>query len=189
MTSTLKVGLLLALCSVPAQAQSPPPLRAVIVVRHGEKATSPKENPPLSEAGQARARALLDALRDAGVTTVITTEQRRTRDTGTPLVEALHPAGVVVPTSPNKQEHANAVAVAVRKAGGTVLVIDHQLTMPLIMAALGGPTVQTVCDVEFSNLYLLLPADAAHFKLIRSHYGAADPPHAEGCHISPVSPP
>jgi broad specificity phosphatase PhoE len=179
--------LLLVLAPIAGQAQTP--LRAVIVVRHGEKAHTPKENPPLSPAGQARAQALLAALRDAGVTTVITTEQRRTRDTGAPLVAAVHPAIVVVPTSHDRREHARAVAAAVRKAGGTVLVIDHQLTMPLIIAELGGPQVATVCDVEFSNLYLLLPADSAHVRLIRSHYGEPDPPHGAGCHISPVSPP
>jgi broad specificity phosphatase PhoE len=180
-------GLMLALWAPLAQAQIP--LRAVIIVRHGEKATSPKENPPLSPAGEARARALADALQDAGVTTIITTEQRRTRDTGTPLLTALHASPVVVPTSPDKQQHANAVATAVRKAGGIVLVIDHQLTMPLIMTALGGPSVPTVCDVEFSNLYLLLPADSTHLRLVRGHYGEPDPPHDAGCHISPVSPP
>jgi hypothetical protein len=81
------------------------------------------------------------------------------------------------------------VAAAAREAGGTVLIVDHQLTMPLIIAALGGPSVQTVCDVEFSNLYILLPADSARLQLIRSHYGEPDPPHGPGCHISPVSPP
>lgn len=183
----LAFGLVVALLPLSAQAQTP--LRAVIIVRHGEKATTPKENPPLSPAGEARARALADALRDAGVTTVITTEQRRTHDTGTPLLGALHAAPVVVPTSPDRQQHADAVAAAARKAGGIVLVIDHQLTMPIIMAALGGPSVPTVCDVEFSNLYILLPADSTHMRLVRSHYGESDPPHGAGCHISPVSPP
>src|SRR4051794_23408768 len=54
-------------------------LQAVVIVRHGEKAESPKENPPLSPAGQARALALLETLRDAGLTTIITTDQERTR--------------------------------------------------------------------------------------------------------------
>jgi hypothetical protein len=123
------------------------------------------------------------------VTTIITTEQRRTRDFGAPLAAALHPARVEVPTSPDRQKHARDVAAAVRKAGGTVLVIDHQLGMPLIIAELGGPRVPTVCDVEFSNMYILLPSDSARMRLIRSHYGEPDPPHAPGCHISPVSPP
>jgi broad specificity phosphatase PhoE len=184
-----KVALALIVALWPVTADGQATLDAVIITRHGEKATSPKENPPLSPAGEARAQALMHALRDGGVTTIITTEQRRTRDTGTPLVAALHPAQVVVPTSPDRQKHARDVAAAVRKAGGTVLVIDHQLGMPLIIAELGGPAVPTVCDVEFSNLYVLLPADSSRMRLIRSHYGEPDPPHGPGCHISPVSPP
>jgi len=184
-----KVALALMVTLWPVSAYGQAALRAVIIVRHGEKATTAKENPPLSAAGEARAQALMSALRDAGVTTIITTEQRRTRDTGTPLLAMLHREGVVVPTSPDRQQHARAVARAVREAGGTVLVIDHQLTMPLIIAELGGPSVPTVYDVEFSNLYILLPADSTRLQLIRSHYGEPDPPHGAGCHISPVSPP
>jgi broad specificity phosphatase PhoE len=185
----MKLALALMIAIWPASAPAQAPIRAVIIVRHGEKAHTPKENPPLSPAGEARAQALRDAVSQAGITTIITTEQVRTRATAAPLVAAQHPQEVVVPTSPNRQQHADAVAAAVRKSGGIVLVVDHQLTMPLIIAALGGPSVQTVCDVEFSNLYILLPTDGKRFQLIRSHYGEPDPPHDAGCHISPVSPP
>jgi broad specificity phosphatase PhoE len=165
------------------------PLRAVIIVRHGEKATAPKENPPLSPAGEARARALLETLRDAGVTTVITTDQIRTRATAAPLLATLRLRETIVPRTEDPHQDAGDVATAIRRAGGTVLVVSHQLTMPQIIAALGGPKVATVCDVEFSNLYTLLPRGSSAMQLIRSHYGEPDPPHAEDCHITPVSPP
>jgi broad specificity phosphatase PhoE len=168
------------------QAQAP--LQAVIVVRHAEKAATPKENPPLSPAGEARAQALLEALRDAGLTTIITTDQRRTRLTAAPLLEALHLQGQIVPRTEKPEADARAIADAVRKSGGTVLVVSHQLTIPHIIAELGGPAMLTMCDVEFSNLYILLPA-AAGFRLIRGHYGASDPPHTADCHVTPVSPP
>jgi broad specificity phosphatase PhoE len=177
----------LAASAIVAHAQGG--LRAVIIVRHAEKATTPRENPPLSPAGEARAQALLAALRDEGLITVITTEQQRTRATAAPLVSALHLQHRIVPTSANPRDHAAAVAAAVREAGGTVLVVDHQLTIPLIVAALGGPPVRTVCDVEFSNLYVLVPRDSTGLGLIRGHYGAPDPPHDTDCHITPVSPP
>jgi hypothetical protein len=70
-------GLLMVQESLSATAAQTP-IQAVIVVRHGEKATTPHENPPLSQAGAARANALLDALRDAGLTTITTTDQQRT---------------------------------------------------------------------------------------------------------------
>ena len=164
--------------------------QAIIIVRHGEKAETPKENPPLSPMGQARAKALLDALRDAGVTTVITTDQERTRATAAPLLAALHLKGVVVPRTENPEADARAIAARVRTAGGIVLVVSHQLTIPHIIAQLGGPTVPTMCDVEFSNLFILVPGQpAGGMRLIRGHFGAPDPPHSADCHITPVSPP
>jgi broad specificity phosphatase PhoE len=173
----------------PAKIEAQAPLRAVIVVRHAEKAATPKANPPLSPPGEVRARALLDALRDAGLTTIITTDQQRTRLTAAPLLDALHLEGQIVPRTEKPEADARAIAAAVRKAGGTILVVSHQLTIPHIIAALGGPPVPTVCDVEFSNLYILLPTSTRGLTLIRSHYGAPDPPHTADCHVTPVSPP
>jgi broad specificity phosphatase PhoE len=173
----------------PAVAQSQTPLRAVIIVRHGEKAEAPKENPPLSAAGQARAEALLATLRDAGLTTIITTDQERTRATAAPLADLLKLKGVVVPRTPDPGKDAGDVAQAVRRAGGIVLVVSHQLTIPLLVAALGGPSIPTMCDTEFSNLYMLIPGTSNLLHLVRGHYGNPDPPHTADCHITPVSPP
>ena len=183
----------LALAAIPTSAASlsaQAPLRAVILVRHGEKAPAPKENPPLSPAGEARAQALLETLRDAGLTTIITTDQQRTRMTAAPLLAALHLQEQIVPRTEKPEDDARAIGALVRKVGGTVLVVSHQLTIPRIISALGGPEVPTVCDVEFSKLYILIPATTSReLRLIRSHFGAADPPHAADCHISPISPP
>jgi len=183
----------LALAAIPPSAtrlSAQAPLRAVILVRHGEKAAAPKENPPLSPAGEARAQALLETLRDAGLTTIITTDQQRTRMTAAPLLAALHLKEQIVPRTEKPEYDARAIGALVRKLGGTVLVVSHQLTIPRIIDALGGPAVPTVCDSEFSHLYILIPATASReLRLIRSHFGAADPAHTVDCHISPTSPP
>jgi broad specificity phosphatase PhoE len=179
---------LLSSTALPRGVPSQQPLRVAIIVRHAEKDTVPKENPPLSAAGRERARALADALRDAGVAAIVTTQQQRTRETAAPLAAALNLRTVTVPTAPDARRHARDVASAVERAGGTVLVVDHQITLPGIVRDLGGPAVRTVCDVEFSNLYVLIPLAPERMRLIRSHYGAPDPPHGPGCKITPVSP-
>lgn len=183
----------ISLAAIPASAASlsaQAPLRAVILVRHGEKTHAPKDNPPLSRAGEDRARALLETLRDAGLTTIITTDQQRTRMTAAPLLAALQLKEQIVPRTEKPEDDAEAIGAVVGKVGGTVLVVSHQLTIPRIIGALGGPAVPTVCDVEFSNLYILIPATTSReLRLIRSHFGAPDPPHAADCHISPTSPP
>src|SRR5205823_820783 len=83
----------LLLAALPLRAQE-----AVFLVRHAEKADLSKDA-ALSAAGEARARALAERLREAGVTAIYTSEYRRTKQTAQPLARALgiapreHPAG------------------------------------------------------------------------------------------------
>ena len=188
----LVLGLASSLPTV-ACAQTTGGPAAIFVVRHAEKDTIPHENPPLNAAGRARADSLATTLRDAGVTVIVTTQQYRTQQTAAPLAAALHITPISVPIDGRKpEEHIRAVAEAVRRAahaGDIVLVVDHQSTLPGIIAALGALRPATVCDVEFSNLYVLLPASADKMRLARAHYGAPDPPHDSSCRITPMSPP
>jgi len=61
----------------------------VVLVRHAEKAPAPADDPPLTAAGEARARDLWTAVHDAGVDAVITTQFVRTRATAQPTATAL----------------------------------------------------------------------------------------------------
>ena len=75
------VALLLTAASHAAAQQ------AVIVVRHAEKADQTPDT-ALSPKGRARAKALADLLRDAGVTHIVTSEYRRSQETAAPLAKA-----------------------------------------------------------------------------------------------------
>jgi len=187
-------GLAFLVClPIAASAQATGTRPTLFVVRHAEKDTIPHENPPLSAAGRARADSLAVALRDAGVTVIVTTQQLRSQQTAAPLAAALHLTPVSVPIDGTKpDEHVRAVADAVRRSaqhGEIVLVVDHQSTLPGIIAALGAPKPATMCDVEFSNLYVLVPVADGKMSLTRAHYGAPDPPHDSSCKITPRSPP
>ena len=130
------IFLVLALCAA-APSAAAQQTTTVILVRHAEKAAEPAGDPPLSAPGQARAKALLEVAREAGISAVITTQFARTRDTAEPIVDALEiPHEVVDARSPT---HAQDVASAVRKhAGKTVLVVGHSNTVPKIVEALGA---------------------------------------------------
>lgn len=148
----------------------------VILVRHGEKAAAPAADPPLTEAGIARSKALAAALANMTVQAAITTELARTRETAQPIVDAQHLTAEVVHTGP-VAAHAKAVADAVRAhAGQTVLVVGHSNTVPAIIAALGGPKLADICDSQYSNFYVLILHDNKA-DLVASTYGApsADP--------------
>ncbi len=147
----------------------------VLLVRHAEKVTEPADDPSLSAKGIKRAQALATALRDAGVTAVITTELRRTRDTAQPLAKALGLKPEVVPARGRQAgTHAEAVAEAVRRhMNGVVLVVGHSNTIPLIIHALGGPLLPKIGEAMYANLFVLIPW-AGEMRLVRSRYGAVD---------------
>ncbi|MEJ7809335.1 MAG: histidine phosphatase family protein [Gemmatimonadaceae bacterium] len=164
-----------------------PPLRAplapdtvVLLVRHAEKAVEPGNDPSLSVAGEARAKALAEALRDAGVQAIVTTQLKRTRLTAQPLAESLKLTPEVVPAG--GAAHADSVAAAVRRhAGHTVLVVGHSNTVPAIIAALGGPKLPDICDAEHANLFVVVIPEGGPARLVRSRYGTADTVAAGAC--------
>jgi len=121
-TIVAALGLSIALaCSAAARTGS----QLVVIVRHAEKAETPKDDVALSDRGRARAEALSSALGDAGVDVIITTERRRSIETAAPLAKRLHLTPTVVRTADDTNAHAAAVAAAVRQGGCLVLVVGH----------------------------------------------------------------
>jgi len=161
-----------------AAAQAQPTV--VVLVRHAEKAAAPADDPPLTEAGRARASALAAALANTAVQAVITTELTRTRETARPLVDARHLTPEIV-HSGARDAHAKAVAEAVRAhMGQTVLVVGHSNTIPAIIAALGGPKLPDICDTQYSNFYTLVIREKK-VDLVVSSFGAPSPDPATTC--------
>jgi broad specificity phosphatase PhoE len=158
----------------PRSASPVAPPTVVLLVRHAEKGAQPPQDPPLTPAGEERARALVAVARDAGVSAIITTQFERTRKTAEPTGIALHITPEVVAAGPAAQ-HAKAVAEQVLKhAGGTVLVVGHSNTIPAIVGALGAPQPRDLCDSEYDQLFVVVIGDAGPPRLIRSRYGAAN---------------
>jgi phosphohistidine phosphatase SixA len=173
---------LVLLATGSAGAQSPAST-FVVVVRHAEKATDPAADPPLTAAGEARAQALADVLADARVEAVISTPYKRTMSTGAPIAAKRGLTTEVIPVTGGTPAHATAVAASIREKhrGQTVLVVEHSNTVAAIIKALGGPALADLCDQQYSSLFVLeMPASGAP-KLVRSTYGAADPPGAASC--------
>lgn len=164
----------LAACNLPGPFAGGEKLslpRQVILVRHTEREIE-GEDPPLVPAGEARALALAETLRDAGIGRIITTQWRRTRDSAAPLANLLRITPRVIPVLDGKaRENIDEIAAALRGyANETVLVVGH-VTVTGLVAALGGAPLPNICDNVFSDLFLFTPASASlqHF-----HYGAAE---------------
>jgi len=153
----------------------------VIIVRHAEKGATPATDPPLTEAGVARAKALAAVLADANVQAVISTQLARTRETARPTAETRGLTIETVTAGGPVADNAKAVADAVRKhRGKTVLVVGHSNTVAPIIAALGGPKLTDLCDSEYSTLFTLV-LDGPTARLVRSSFGAPSPEVPAGC--------
>ena len=142
----------------------------VILVRHAEKVDD-SADPVLSDAGTARAEALADALEDAGVSAIITTQFERTRRTAAPLGARAGITPTVVAAT--GRTHVADVAARVRELGpGTIVVVGHSNTVPAIIRALGGADVGEIADSAYDHLFVLT-LDEDGVRLIRTRYGAA----------------
>jgi broad specificity phosphatase PhoE len=192
----LALPLLMNSQTLAAQTSQPQALTAaqselVVVVRHAEKGTDDPVDPSLSTAGVKRAEALADALVDAGVGAIVTTHLKRTQATAAPLATKLgiKPVVLVVKRGETAAHIADVVA-AVNAARttkkGTVLVVGHSNTVPLILKALSGVTVSNICDSQHADLFVLSivnprSKDGAKARVIKSTYGDAGPPVATDC--------
>ena len=162
-------GLALAASAGAAAAQEP---TVVILTRHAEKAGDRGDDPALSRAGRARARALVRALAHERIDAVITTQYRRTRETAEPLAQARHLAPEVVDV--HRGDYVRRIAESIRShhAGQGVLVVAHAESVARIIAALGGPRLPDLCDWQFGDLYTLVLRPGHTPSLRQSRYGA-----------------
>jgi broad specificity phosphatase PhoE len=157
----------------PARAQGEQET-TVLLVRHAEKAATPANDPPLTAAGEARARDLWAAIREAGVSAIITTQFARTRQTAEPTATALGISPTVVPaTGP---AHIQDVVTEIRRhPGKTVLVVEHSNTVPAIVEALGAKRPDAICDSRYDDLFVVTLTGNGRANAVHARYGEASP--------------
>lgn len=177
-------ALLVLAASMAAPAlRAEPPL--VVLVRHADRGTEPADDPGLSPAGQARARALGDALGFAHIGAVIATQYRRTRETGQAVAQRLGLVPQVVEARPGEEpaRHIADVVAAVRRQSAPVLVVGHGNTVPAVLAALGGPQLPDLCETSYGLAFVLVPGMGPGAKpvTLQLRYGEPDPAPAAGC--------
>jgi phosphohistidine phosphatase SixA len=148
--------------------------RAIIVVRHAEKALDANEpGVPLSEAGRARAARLAQMLAASSVTAIYATETERARQTAEPLARALK---VDVRTySPRDAAGKLAPKLLLDRLkkddpSGIVLVVGHQNTVPDLLVALGHAEKLEIGDKQFDDLFVVMPKTGAAPTVLRLKY-------------------
>jgi broad specificity phosphatase PhoE len=175
----------LLLLFVPALADAQQPAATtVIVVRHAERADDgTQSDPELGEAGRARALALAEALGNAGVRVIFTTQFTRTRQTAEPLAARLGVPVLAIEARPGGSDgYIAALRAALSRElpeGGVAVVVGHSNTVPAIAAALSGLPVAAMSDAEYATMYLITLPAAGPPSLVRARYGAPDTTEGE----------
>lgn len=127
--------------------------RTLLLVRHAERADEPGEDPPLSDAGQARAKRLAAALAGAGVTHLFATEFVRTQRTLQPLAERTH---LEVRPIPARRAAALLQALSSLPQGAVAVVAGHSNTVPPLLAKLcPSAAAVTIADDEYDRLFVV----------------------------------
>jgi broad specificity phosphatase PhoE len=147
----------------------------VILLRHAERASTPANDPPLTPAGEARARDLAGAVGTARVSAIFTTQFRRSVQTAQPLADQLSLTPVVLTVDPaNVEAYVQELVTRIRllPTQSTVLVVSHTNTIPLIVTALGGPTIPPVLESEFDKLFVIeAPKRSGKARVVQARYG------------------
>jgi len=139
----------------------------VVLVRHAERADAAATDggqmlsdvdPPLSDAGRARADGLADLLANAGLTAIYASEYRRTQETARPLADRI---GVPVQIAPSTAGQALVDRIRSEQADGTVLIVGHSNTIPAFMRAFGVESPPAIAEDEYDKVFVVSPASGA----------------------------
>jgi broad specificity phosphatase PhoE len=145
---------------------------AIFVVRHSDPPTylnldEIKDETPLSESGQQRAKVLAERLKDAGITAIYATQARRTVETAEPLAKAL---GLEIRTHSYDDTDGLVRRLRSEHRADRVLVVGHWSTIPLIIQALGDPQDIKIERSAYDNLFVVIPNGAEPPTVLHLHY-------------------
>ena len=134
-----------------------------VIVRHAEKAATGGKDPDLSSAGRVRADALAGMLKDAGITTIFTSEFKRTQETAAPLAKVSGVTPTIVPA-----KDVPALISKLHELKANALVVAHGDTIPDIVKALGIDLPIQIPDADYSELFVVTLSEKP--QLLRLHF-------------------
>ena len=130
----------------------------MFLVRHFEKQSPNTQNkhtkdPELTEQGQARAQTLASFLAEKNITSVFSTNYKRTLQTALPTAE--HHGINITSYNPNELAEFALQLSALAGAGkGNILVVGHSNTTPQLLKLLGGPD-KVLSEGDYGDLFFL----------------------------------
>ena len=150
----------------------------VFAIRHADKKLTPPNADGLTPAGVKRAGLLARMLAESGISMAYSSTAQRARQTLAPLkaklCAKLSVATVAIDGPGQPDKHVDQIVAAIQQLqpDAVVGVVSHSDTVPLILKALGGGTIEPIEDTAFDKLFVLLDGPAGK-TLLRLRYGEA----------------
>ena len=169
MTRRLLIALLLTVFAVSLPGDDGSATK-VLIVRHAEKAKNPADDPPLTNAGRNRARALWAAVKKAGVDTIVATNRVRTQQTVEPAATALRLEPRIFDI-----RDVDGIVEAIKGdyQGQVVLLAGHSGTVPRIIEGLGAGAIPAIEETVYDNLFVVIVEPSGEAHAVRLKYGEA----------------
>ena len=133
----------------------------IYLVRHAEKLAD--TDPGLTEQGVARAEALANLLKDAGITQVFSTDYKRTRMTAAPTAIKNKVAVTLYDPRALKAFSEQLTAMA-KSATGNILVVGHSNTTPVVANFLTNGDYPMLNEDQYDHLYVVRQAEDGSLK-------------------------
>ena len=139
-----------------------------ILVRHAEKASDGTSDPALTEEGVDRANKILSIFQQSEITSIYSTNYKRTKMTVAPLAEAKK-AEILIYDPKNLKEFS--LKLLKDNSGGTVVISGHSNTTPtLANLLLGEEKFKQFDDSDYGNMLIITTSDNAKAKLLHLRY-------------------
>lgn len=142
----------------------------VVLVRHAEKALDEGADPPLTAAGEERARVFAEMFADAGLSALFASEYRRTQATLVPLAAA---TGLEITIIEADAPESLVEHVRTHHRGETVVIAGHSNTIPDLVNRLSGISIGAIEDHDYRGIYILSLPRFGEARLLRLNYPEA----------------
>jgi phosphohistidine phosphatase SixA len=141
----------------------------IYVVRHGEKASQPADNPHLTEEGNTRAAALKDLLADKNIKHVFSTNFHRTMQTATPLATS---KGLQIQMY--KSDTTGKFVQRLMNLNENALVVGHSNSVLVLLDSFGVQrNIRTIPETDYDNLFIISLKNGKVVGLKETTYGEA----------------
>jgi len=143
----------------------------VFLVRHAEKVSEEiafnSQDPDLSEEGIARADRLTTILKDQTIHAVFITKTIRSFQTGMPTADM---NGVELTEYPPTDTNWLVKTIDATPGDGSVLIVAHSNTVPMILKALGGRDMPELDESEYDRFIAVVRNNGEHIKTIELRF-------------------